>query len=182
MTIKNVCVFCSARSEVDNSFLELAKNCGQMLAEKKYSLVYGGGESGLMGQVAEGTYKNGGEVIGIYPKFMEDKVDIEPLSHHLSTTILVDSMSERKDLMLEKSDAFIILPGGFGTLDELYEVMTLKVLEQHNKPIIVCNFNGFWAPMLALNKHIIDNSFAKDNAKGSLIVVSTLEEVFAALK
>jgi uncharacterized protein (TIGR00730 family) len=179
MKITNVCVFCGASDKADQQYKDLAIKCGQMLAARNMQLIYGGGGSGLMGAVSKSVHQHGGKVTGIFPRLLGK---FEPLSHDLDNTILVDSMSRRKDLMIEKSNAFLTLPGGFGTLDELFEVITLKILEQHEKPIIVVNHNHFWDEMIVVCDKIIKENFARDSARNCYLVVETLEEAFKLLE
>lgn len=175
MAIKSLCVFCGARNSINPIYMELAKKCGEMIAERKMHLVYGGGNSGMMGAVSHAAHINNGHVTGVYPRLINL---IEPLSNELDNQILVDSMFQRKELFLAKSDAFLVLPGGFGTLDELFEVITLRVLGDHNKPIIICNYNGFWDKLLEAINEIINEGFARSNAQDCYKVVNNLEEAF----
>jgi uncharacterized protein (TIGR00730 family) len=177
--IKNLCVFCGARDSIDEKFTNLATKCGEMLAERGINLIYGGGNSGMMGAVSHATHINNGHITGIYPKLIHL---IEPLSKELDNQLLVDSMFQRKELMIQKSDAFLILPGGFGTLDEFFEVLTLRVLGDNDKPIIICNFDGFWDSLLKVIEEIINKGFARENAEECYTVVKTLDEVFAILE
>lgn len=174
----SVGVFCGASNKVDQKYINLAAKCGKMLAERNMQLIYGGGGSGLMGAVSQSAHQHGGSVIGIYPRLLDK---LEPLSHDLDNIILVDSMSHRKDLIIEKSNAFIALPGGFGTLDELFEVITLKILEHHKKPILVINYNHFWDELIVACDKIIKENFARDLAKNCYLVVETIEEAFKIL-
>ncbi len=178
MAIKSVCVFCGARDSVDQEYLDLAKECGGIIASKKLDLIYGGGRTGMMGAVSKAVSNLGGKVVGIYPRLLDM---LEPLNLNLDNTIFVDSMFERKELMIQKSDAFIILPGGFGTLDEVFEVITLKILKQHDKPIIIYNYNNFWKSLIACCNEIIDKKFARANAEETYEVAETLEDVFIKL-
>lgn len=178
MQIKSVCVFCGASDKAERHYMDLAVECGKMIVKYDMHLVYGGGDSGLMGAVSQTVHNMGGKVTGVFPRFMEK---FEPLSHSLDNTILVDSMSHRKDMMIEKSDAFLVIPGGFGTLDELFEVITLNILAQHNKPVIIVNYQGFWDTCLKLCSEIIEKNFARESAKSSYMSVDTLEEAFEIL-
>lgn len=176
--IKNICVFCGASDRVEQKYKNLASELGVMLAKRKLNLVYGGGSTGLMGAVAKTTHENGSKVTAVYPRLLDQ---FEPLSHDLDNTIIVDTMSKRKDLMIEKSDAFVILPGGFGTLDEVFEIITLKILNQHSKPIIFINFDNFWAGLIRYLDEIIAKDFAKLHARSCYDIVDTLEELFVIL-
>lgn len=176
--IKSVCVFCGARDNVDQEYIDLATKCGVTMAAKQIDLVYGGGRTGMMGAVSKTVTDLGGKVIGIYPKLLDE---LEPLNTNLQNTIFVNSMFERKELMVEKSDAFLILPGGFGTLDEIFEVITLKILKQHDKPIVICNYKNFWQSLISCCEEIIDKKFARSHARGTYEVANTLEEAFKIL-
>ncbi|AIF80664.1 putative lysine decarboxylase family protein [endosymbiont of Acanthamoeba sp. UWC8] len=178
MKIKSVCVFCGARDSVDKEYIDLAAECGKMMSSKSIDLVYGGGRTGMMGAVSKAVTDTGGKVVGIYPKLLDD---LEPLNTNLDNTIFVKSMFERKELMIEKSDAFLILPGGFGTLDEIFEVVTLKILKQHDKPIIICNYNNFWQSLIDCCEEIINKKFARTHARDTYEIADTLEDVFVKL-
>lgn len=177
MAYKNVCVFCSAR-DVEQKYRDLASQCGARLAKNNMTLIYGGSSSGLMKDVSDSAHKNGGKVIGVFPKFMHD---MEILNNKLDTPMFVETLSERKMLMVENSDAFLILPGGFGTLDEFFEVLTMKVLNRLSSPIIIINIDGFWDDLVGLCSKIIDRGFARSEAKGAYQVVKDLDSAFEIL-
>ena len=168
-----ICVFCSSSNAVADSFFEMATELGQLLANKGHGLVYGGANVGLMEQVAQTVKKNGGEVIGVIPQKIHDN---ELSSHHPDELIITPTMGERKRLMHEKSDAFIALPGGFGTLEEILEVITLKQLDYHHKPIVFVNTNGFFDKLLEQFEHSYSTGFAKVNYRKLYWVVTTPEE------
>lgn len=178
MAIHSVCVYCGSSSHVDEKYKQLARDVGKNLAERGIKLVYGGGHVGLMGLLADAGLAAGGHVTGIIP----EHIRAHEVQHTgLSELLVVDSMHARKSLMAEKADAFVILPGGFGTLDEAFEILTWKQLALHNKPIIIYNINGFWDPMLVLIEHLIDAGFAPKNNIHIYKVVTTMDELFAAL-
>lgn len=176
--MKNICVFCGASNAIPKKFRDLAVKCGEMLAKYNYELIYGGGSSGMMGDVSHASHEAGGKVTGIYPNTVHL---IEPLSAELDNQLLVDDLFERKKLMLLKSDAFLIIPGGYGTLDELFEVITLKLLNDHNKPIIILNYEGFWDTLLKLMNEIDSQNFTRRKHSEVVDVCTTLEEVFELL-
>lgn len=176
--IKNIGVFCGARQEVDEEFKNLAVDCGKLIAKYGCTLVYGGGNSGLMGKVSHATHDNGGTVIGVYPRILNEK---EPLNPDIDYTYLVDTMFKRKEDLITKSDAFIILPGGIGTLDEVFEVLTLKILGENDKPIIFLNHKNYWRPVLDLLTHIVDHKFASPMIFDKFHFADTLPDVFAKL-
>lgn len=178
MTIHSVCVYCGSSNHVDDVYKKLAVDVGTALAQHKKRIVYGGGHVGLMGLVADSALKAGGEVIGIIP----EHIRAHEVQHKGLTELhVVDSMHTRKNLMAEKADAFVVLPGGFGTLDEAFEVLTWKQLALHNKPIIIFNVNGFWDPLIKLIDHMIEQGFAPKNNYLIFKTVTNMEELFTAL-
>ncbi len=153
--LKSICLFCGSSNEVDQRFLDLAEELGHYIAEHGYRLVYGGGGVGLMGAAAEAAHKAGGEVLGIMPKFLLKKERIfEDVEHRI-----VDTMHERKQMMYEESDAFIVLPGGIGTLEEAVEVLSWARLNLHAKPMAFLDHGDFWAPFFELMDHIVKGKF-----------------------
>lgn len=178
MEIKNLGVFCGASTQVSDDYKMLATDCGKLIAKHGVGLVYGGGDSGLMGAVARSAHSSGAVVTGVYPKILNQR---EPLNKDMDHTYIVDTMYQRKQDLFEKSDAFFILPGGFGTLDEFFEIVTLKYLGDHKKPIIVINHNGYWNKMRDLINHVIEEKFAPAWVLDSFRYVDTLEEGFAKL-
>lgn len=178
LTIKSVCVYCGSSNHADDIFKKAAQAVGSALAHCGYRVIYGGGHVGLMGLVADSALQAGGEVIGIIP----EHIKTHEMQHTgLTELIVVDSMHIRKDMMAEKADAFIALPGGFGTLDELFEIMTWKQLGLHTKPIVIYNIHHFWDPVLGLIDHIIDQHFAIPEHRELYTVATNLNELFTAL-
>lgn len=155
--IKTVCVYCGASTRVDDIYKDTAAKTGELLAKSGFNVVYGGGRLGLMGIVADSALANGAHVTGITPTILKD---LEGAHSGLSELVIVDTMHTRKRKMSELADAFIILPGGFGTLDELFEILTWRQLEMHDKPIIIVNVNNYWDPLKALINNIIEEKFA----------------------
>ena len=154
--MKKICVFTGASTGNHPSYAENAYQIGQTIASLNMGLVYGGGKMGLMGRVADGVIQAGGHVTGIIPRFL-DNVEI---SHDEVTELhILDTMHERKEMMYEVSDAFIVLPGGLGTLDEAMEIATWRQLGLHKKPVIIANLNGYWSQLLGQLQHIIDAGF-----------------------
>ena len=139
-----LCVFCGSKKGFSSDYYKLANKLGKIIALNKVNLVYGGGDNGLMGAIAKSVMDNGGNVLGILPIFFPKPT----FQSQLFKLIVVNSMSERKDKFIEISDAFCILPGGIGTLDEFFEVITLKQLKIHNKPIILVNWKGYWNKLI----------------------------------
>lgn len=175
---KSVCVFCGASNNVPKKFLDIGATFGQMLASRGIRLIYGGGDCGVMGAVANGTMSNKGQVTGVFPVSLRN---IENEHQGLTEIIIVSTMHERKMGMFERSDAFIVFPGGFGTLDEMFEILTWKQLALHDKPVIIFNYQGYWDPLIALMKNIIEVGFAKPVNATYYKVVTELDQIFDAL-
>ena len=155
-----------------------ARQLGELMAARGIRLVYGGGRIGLMGIVAEAVMEGGGEVIGVIPEFlMKHEVGREDVTE----LIITDSMHSRKLAMFERSDAFVTLPGGLGTLDETFEIATWKQLRQHDKPIVLLNINDYWQPFLDLTERTIDGGFAHEAIRDLWSVVDRVEGVFDAI-
>lgn len=177
--ITSACVYCGSSSRVAQRYKDHARELGQRMATEKIDVVYGGGRVGLMGIVADAALGAGGKVVGIIPSHIQSK-EIE--HHGLTELHVVDSMHTRKRMMAEKSDAFVVLPGGFGTLDEAFEIITWKQLQLHEKPVIIFDDNGFWDPLVKLMDNIIQEGFATDKHRSLYQVVHSLDAVFTALK
>jgi len=155
---KSICVFCGASEAAAAHYIKLAKTCGREIAEREYRLVYGGGGIGLMGASANAAQDAGGEVLGIIPEFLKE---IEGLDTDIPHRVVKD-MHERKHDMHEESDAYIVLPGGIGTLEEAIEVMSWMRLHLHAKPMVFVDTDGYWAPLMELLHHTIDTKFSPD--------------------
>jgi uncharacterized protein (TIGR00730 family) len=176
--IRRLCVYCGSSGAVDQQYREAASELGARLAASRIGLVYGGGRVGLMGLLADAALAAGGDVTGIIPSRLRDA----ELAHLGATElVVVDSMHERKRLMAEKADAFAILPGGVGTLDELFEVLSWKQLGLHDKPILLVDIAGYWAPLRALLDHIVAEGFARPQTHALLQIVPTVAAVMAVL-
>ena len=176
--VKTVCVYCGSSAKAAEIYRKTATRMGEVLTENNLKLVYGGGKSGLMGLVAEGVLSTGGEVFGVIPHHIANR----EISHTGLTELhVVDTMHERKQMMVDLADAFVILPGGLGTLDEFFEIMTWRQLALHDKPIIVVNIEGYWSPLLVLVDRLVDQGFARESDRQMLQVVDTVEEVIDAL-
>lgn len=157
--IRSICVYCGSQPGRDPAYMEAGRNLGKSFAENGIRLVYGGGTKGIMGAVASGVLSNGGEVTGIIPEFL---VDMEATRHslgQLNELVITKDMHERKHMMFERADAFVTLPGGIGTVEEIVEIMTWAQLGRHAKPMVFANINGFWDPMLELIRHMRDQGF-----------------------
>lgn len=156
-TSPTICVFCGAANGNNPAFAQAAEELGHALGKAGMSLVYGGGRAGLMGVVAQACHQADGHVIGIIPSFLDRR---EIANNQLSELVVVDSMHARKEKMYARSDAFVVLPGGYGTLDETIEILTWRQLGQHEKPIFVLNVENYWDPMMTLLDHVVANGFA----------------------
>lgn len=167
MQLKRITIFCGSSSGIDPQFEQMAYNLGRNMASRGIGLVYGGAKIGLMGAVANGALSEGGEVIGVLPNFLSRK---EILHEGLSELIMVDTMHERKALMDKLSDGAIALPGGFGTLEELLEMLTWAQLGLHGKPLGLFNMNGFYDDLLHLFDKMIASGFLKQCNKDLLLV------------
>jgi uncharacterized protein (TIGR00730 family) len=178
-SIRSVCVFCGSGDGALPVFREAAEALGKSLAEAGIRLVYGGGSHGLMGAIARAVLAHGGEVTGIIPDFLEAR---EVMLEGAQEMIVTRHMHERKQLMFEKADAFIALPGGIGTLEELIEQMTWSQLGQHDKPILMLNTNGFWKPLLVLLAHMRAFHFIREGLEVHYIVADKVSEVLPMLQ
>jgi uncharacterized protein (TIGR00730 family) len=175
----SLCVYCGSGLGVDSRHLEAARDLGRLLAARRIRLIYGGARIGLMGTMADAALAAGGEVVGIIPGHL-DKTE---LGHRGATElIVVDSMHRRKYMMFELSDAFAILPGGLGTLDEAFEMMTWRKLGLHDKPILLVDIAGYWQSLLRLIDHVIAQGFAAPTDRELYKVVSTVEELVQAVE
>ncbi len=175
--IKSVCVYCGSSFGNDDAYRLAARDLGQVLAGADLRLVYGGGGVGLMGETARAVHDAGGKVLGIMPKFLQSR---EIIYDDVETRI-VDNMHERKMMMFEEADAFVVLPGGVGTLEEVIELMSWRRLDLHKKPIIFLNTNGFWAPFYALVEHTLATGFTPDSFRNAYASADTVEEVLPAI-
>ncbi len=173
-----VCVYCGASSRVSDVYKMAGHKLGVGLAERKIQVVYGGGRVGLMGIVADAAIGAGGSVVGIIPDHIQ-ALEVEHTG--LSELHVVDSMHTRKRMMVDRSDAFIVLPGGIGTLDETFEVLTWKQLRLHDKPIVIVDVDGYWAPLVAMIEHMITQGFCQPAHRRLFTVVNRVEDVFDAL-
>lgn len=177
--IKSICVYCGSGFGDEPVFAENAAALGRAMAEQGINLVYGGGNVGLMGTVAQSTLDHGGYVTGIIPDFLKSR---EKLLDAVQETIVVPDMHTRKRLMFEKADAFVALPGGIGTLEELVEQMTWAQLGRHTKPILMLSINGFWKPLLSLFAHMREQGFIRPGLELSYLVAERVEEVIPMLE
>jgi hypothetical protein len=176
--IRWLCVYCGSSGAVEVRYREAASELGRELARAGIGLVYGGGRVGLMGLLADAALAAGGRVTGIIPSRLRDA---EVAHRGVTELIVVDSMHERKRLMAERADAFAILPGGIGTLDEAFEIVSWKQLQLHDKPILLVDIADYWAPLRNLLDHVIDRGFARPQTRRLLQVVPSITALMAAL-
>ena len=176
--MKSIVVFCGSGTGIDPRFLEIAKETGRFLANKKITVIYGGAKVGLMGAVADGALEKNGKVIGIIPNFLSSK---EIVHENLTELIMVKTMHERKLLMHELSEGVIALPGGFGTMEELFEMLTWAQLGLHQKPIGILNFLQYYDSLLNLSDTMTELGFLKPSYRKMLVDASSLEELFDKL-
>lgn len=177
--INSICVYCGSSSSVDQSYKDAAQALGRAFAAEKIRLVYGGGQVGIMGITADAVLENGGEVTGIIPEFLHE---LEIAKLDLTELIRVENMHIRKQLMAERSDAFVVLPGGYGTLEELFEVLTWRQLKLHNKPIVILNTEGFWDPLVSMIDHLIERGFARPENRALISVVNEVDQVLDVIR
>ena len=177
--IKTVCVYCGSGPGTNPRFVEAAKAFGKILAENDVRLVYGGGSIGLMGAVATSALDHGGTVTGIIPDFLTIR---ENALKRVQELIITPDMHERKRLMFEHSDAFVALPGGIGTLEELVEQLTWQQLGRHSKPVLLANVEGFWEPLFALLAHMRATQFIRPSLAVDILKAERVEEILPRLK
>ena len=174
----NVCLYGASSNEIDPSYITATEALGEALARADHGLVYGGGGAGLMGAAARGMTKGGGCVIGVVPSFL--KVD-GVLYDHCDEMIYTDTMRQRKQIMEERADAFIVTPGGIGTYEEFFEIYTLKQLGRHAKHIVIYNINGYYDRMLSMLEHTVAEGFMRDKSLQLYTVATTPKQVLEQL-
>ena len=175
---RSICVFCGSKVGVKPAFEREARRLGDLIALRGMRLVYGGGRIGLMGVIADAVVDRGGDVVGIIPEFL---MRLEVGNEKVGELIVTDSMHSRKAKMFEMSDAVVILPGGIGTMDEAIEIMTWKQLQQHRKPIVIVNVDGYWDSFITLIDSVVIGGFAHPKIKDLISIVKTADEVFEAI-
>lgn len=180
-SIRSICVYCGSSPGNDPRYLEAAKVLGTAIAEDGIRLVYGGGTRGIMGAVAEAALKAGGKVLGVIPRFLMNKEAAEDELGGLTELIVTDDMHQRKHALFEQSDAFVALPGGIGTLEEIIEVMTWAQLGRHTKPIVMANINHFWDPLTGLLNHMREAGFIHTSNLVKPLVINTAEAIVPAI-
>lgn len=177
--IKTICVYCGSSIRVSQSYKDNAARLGELLGQNDYDVVYGGGNVGLMGITATSALDNGADVIGIIPTHLSER---ETAHKHLTELHTVETMHERKQMMVDRADAFVIMPGGLGTMDEFFEIFTWWQLGLHDKPIIIINVDGYWTPLLDLVQNIATEGFCSQSDYDHLIVLDKTDDIIEALK
>ena len=176
--LKSVCVYCGSSNTTKPEYLDLASRFGAALAARGLRMVYGGGAVGLMGRCAKAAYEAGGDVLGIMPRFLERReITYQDVPHRM-----VDTMHERKHVMFEESDAFVVLPGGIGTLEEAVETLSWARLGLHRKPMVFLSEDDFWAPFFALMEHTVAANLTPASFREAVTSVHSIEDCFAALE
>lgn len=175
---RNVCVYCGSGLGLNPAYREAARKLGAALAQSDLGLVYGGGGLGLMGEVARATLDHGGRVTGIIPGFLVEK---EAMLREVDELIVTEDMHQRKQLMFDRADAFVALPGGVGTLEELVEQLTWVQLGRHTKPVVVANIEGFWSPFLSLLIHMKADTFIRPGLDLHFTVVDAAEKIVPSI-
>ena len=174
MKIKSLTIYCSASQKLDKKFYKLAKETAEIISNYEIKVVYGGGNVGLMGEIAKTLIKLRREVIGIIPKFL---IKTEKKNLGITHIKVVKNMSKRKEYLFNLGDAFLILPGGTGTLEEVVEVLSWKVLKLHNKPIIFLNFDNSWSPLIKQLNKIVENNFGNKNLQNQFQVIKNNKQL-----
>ncbi len=177
--IRKICVYCGSGPGTDPAFVAAAREFGAILAKNGIGLVYGGGSIGMMGEVANAVFKHGGDVHGIIPEFLVAREHAKKDVQHL---IVTRDMHERKQTMFEMADAFVALPGGVGTLEEIVEQMTWAQLGRHRKPILLANIAGFWQPLCALLDHMKALEFIRGELSFDLLVADKVQDILPMLQ
>ncbi len=177
--IKRICVYCGSGPGKNPKFVKAATGFGKILANNGIGLVYGGGTIGLMGAISESVLDHGGQVIGVIPDFLEAR---EIAKRDATELVVTADMHERKRIMFERSDAFVALPGGLGTLEELTEQLTWSQLGRHKKPILLANIDNFWDPLLALIAHMRQLAFVREGLEIDLLTAERVEDILPRLR
>lgn len=175
----NICLYGASSTELDKSFITATEQLGEKLGLKGHNLVYGGGANGLMGAAARGVRKGGGKVIGVAPSFFQvDGVLFEDCAEFIYT----ETMRERKQIMERRAEAFVMVPGGIGTFDEFFEIITLKQLGQHNKPVAIFNINGYYDSLVAMLENAVKYKFMTDSSRDLAPVFEDAESLIKYLE
>jgi uncharacterized protein (TIGR00730 family) len=173
-----ICVFCASSTRIDGRWMELARAVGQELAKRGHEVISGGGRVGMMGTLATGARSVGGRTFGVIPQSL---VDLEVADHDADELVITDGMAARKTVLIDRADAFLVLPGGLGTLDELFEVWTTATLGLHAKTIVLLDQDGFYAGLFAWLAGLVEAGFVAPTARSAIQVVATVEEALDVL-
>lgn len=177
--LKTICVYCGSGPGKNPAFVAAARQFGKVLAENGIGLIYGGGSIGLMGELAKSVLRHGGTVTGVIPEFL---IERERMLEQAQDVVITKDMHERKRIMFERSDAFVALPGGVGTLEETVEQLTWSQLGRHKKPILAANIDHFWDPLCALLKHMETMEFIRPGLTVNLLVAHSVDEIVPRLR
>ncbi|MEA2984175.1 MAG: hypothetical protein QOD94_429 [Alphaproteobacteria bacterium] len=177
--LRTICVYCGSGPGKNPAFVKAARKFGKILAENDIGLIYGGGSIGLMGELAKSVLKHGGKVTGVIPEFL---IARERMLEEAQEVVVTQDMHERKRIMFERSDAFVALPGGVGTLEETVEQLTWSQLGRHKKPILAANIEHFWEPLCVLFEHMEKLEFIRPGLTVKLLVADSVEEILPALR
>lgn len=177
--LKSLCVYCSASVKVDQEYLDVARDMGRLMAKEGLRLVYGGAHIGMMGAISDGVLEQGGKVLGVTTDYIGAH---EGMHEKLTELHIVDTMHDRKCMMFEEADAFAVLPGGFGTLDEFFETLTWKQLGLHSKPIVLINHKGFWDPLKNIMDSLKDGHFIGSKDQKLCSFVDNIEDVIPMIR
>lgn len=176
-----LCVYGAASPTIDQDYIEKVEAMGRIMVERGHSLVFGGGGNGLMGAAARGVRSAGGHILGVIPKFFGDEA-VEEIYDLCDKLVEPDTMRERKQIMEDNADAFIVTPGGIGTFEEFFEILTLKQLCRHNKPIAIYNIKGYYNDLESVMKNAIEKNFIKENCLDLYTITDDVDELFAYLE
>ena len=176
-----ICVYGAASPTIDPEYIKVVEQMGREMTARGHSLVFGGGGNGLMGAAARGVRDGGGKILGVIPKFFDNE-DIEEICDFCDELVYTETMRERKQIMEDNADAFIIVPGGIGTFEEFFEILTLKQLCRHNKPIAVYNVKGYYNEMEHAMEQAIEKNFIRGNCRDLYIVTDSTEDIFAYIE
>lgn len=177
--VTSLCVYCASSIRVDQTYKDAAVRLGEILAARRITLVFGGGRVGLMGLIADAVMAAGGEAIGVIPRHLEEA----EVGHQTVTKLhIVENMHVRKEMMFLLADAFAVLPGGLGTLDETFEMITWRQLGLHDKPIVLVDVAGFWQPLLHLVNHICETGFAAPHARDLFTTVPSVDDLLPTIE
>lgn len=175
----NITLYGAASNHIDRVYIQGVEELGRVMARRGHTMVFGAGSTGLMGAAARGMHECGGRIIGVTPHFMHK---LEPVSELCTELIATETMAQRKTIMEDRADAFVIVPGGVGTFDEFFQILTLRVLHRHEKPIILYNIDGFWNSMVALIEEGVGKGFITPEALVDFCVCESAEEIFDILE